>query len=237
MKKIIFCAIMVLIFMACGPITKRGQEHVFWKNYEINQPSKSSTGSVMILISNQYGYPSFEPRFKQVFPEGILVPGQQWVASHALRSDESKYVLTSQEFHDDIGIIVNQNGEVVDELPIINKMRKMPFRKPWIRMPLENLKDRHLFVRKGTFPIEKMNEGFVAELIYGGVMNNIILLSYREFINDMARPAFYQDLKYDLNVNKVITFRSIKMKILEADNSKIVFQVIEDGDLPWMPKY
>jgi len=51
----------------------------------------------------------------------------------------------------------------------------------------------------------------------------------------MARPAFFQDLKYDLSEGNDIKFKSLKIKVLEATNSKISFQVIDDGGLPWVP--
>src|ERR1700674_5426084 len=36
------------------------------------------------------------------------------------------------------------------------------------------------------------------ELIYGGVAGNTIKVTYREYGNNMARPAFSQELQYDL---------------------------------------
>jgi hypothetical protein len=196
MKKVFVCAIMILIFTACSrPITTIDPKHIFWKNYEINQPIERSTGSAIIHISSQYGYQSFDPRFIQEFPGGTLIPGHEWYACHTLDSDESKFVLTSPEFNDDIGIIINQNGELADDRPIMDNLKIRPFRKPYKRKSIENLKDKHLFIRKDFYFLENLNTGFIAELIYTGVMNNIIVLSYREFINDMARPAFYQELK------------------------------------------
>lgn len=40
--------------------------------------------------------------------------------------------------------------------------------------------------------------GFRKELLYQGVQGDTMRLSYREFANDMARPAFQQDLTYNL---------------------------------------
>jgi len=72
-------------------------------------------------------------------------------------------------------------------------------------------------------------DSFKAELIYTGKTDNIIRISYREYINDMARPAFSQELRYDLNEGNEITFKTLKMKVLEATNTKITVQVIDDG--------
>ncbi len=83
--------------------------------------------------------------------------------------------------------------------------------------------------------IESYTNSFKAELIYTGKMGNVVTISYREYVNDMARPAFYQDLRYDLGEGNDITFKSLKINIIEATNSKISFQVLDDGGLPWVP--
>ena len=49
--------------------------------------------------------------------------------------------------------------------------------------------------------------GFHRELIYGGVSRGTITLTYREYANDMARPAFTQELNYDLADGEEIGFR------------------------------
>ena len=41
---------------------------------------------------------------------------------------------------------------------------------------------------------------------------------------------------YELTDSKIIMFRTIKIKVLEATNSYISFIVEDDGGLPWMPK-
>lgn len=231
MKKLIF-SVVILFVAGCAPFT--GIDINDGRSYEINQPIETSTGSVMISVSDSgKRYRSFEPRFIQESPLGTLAPGQEWVAFNALKSDPQKYILTSTQFDDqDVGIIVNSNGEITDEQPIIKHMKKKPFRKPWIKMKFDHLKDKQLFAYKKLIMIR--DGDFVIHLLYNGVANNIISLTYREFYKDFARPAFSQEMTYDLNTSDIITFRTIKMKILSANNSEIAFQVIEDGDLPWV---
>ena len=52
----------------------------------------------------------------------------------------------------------------------------------------------------------------------------------------MARPAYSQELTYNLSESNIITFRSVKIKISHADNSEIEYSVEEDNDLPWVPR-
>ncbi len=66
---------------------------------------------------------------------------------------------------------------------------------------------------------------FKRELIYNGRSKDVLKLQYREFNNSFARPAFYQDLIYDLSESKVIGFKGMQIEILEATNSTIKFIV------------
>jgi len=236
MKKAFVVLIIVLlslaIFAGCAPFKGTGIND--GRSYELNQSIEISTGSAMVSAASKgRHYITFEPLFIQESSFGTFMPGQVWIAFSVLKSDNDKYVLTSTQFHnEDVGIIVNQNGEVIDDQPIIANMKKRPFREPWTRRIFPNLKNAKLFARKSFFL--RAEGDFRAELLYGGVINNTITLTYREFFKDFARPAFYQEMKYDLNATDVIVFRTIKMKVLSASNLKIVFQVLEDGGLPWI---
>ena len=42
-------------------------------------------------------------------------------------------------------------------------------------------------------------------------------------------------MNYDLSDSHTITFRSIKMRIVEFSNDSITYKVIKDNDLPWLP--
>jgi hypothetical protein len=72
--------------------------------------------------------------------------------------------------------------------------------------------------------IEKVGS-YKQELIYNGKSKDTIRLSYREYIKDMARPAFFQDLTYDLLESREIAFRDLQIEVLEATNSTIKFFV------------
>ncbi len=74
--------------------------------------------------------------------------------------------------------------------------------------------------------ITKYQEGsFKQELLYNGKSKDTIKLQYREYRDNLARPAFFQDLTYDLTESKEIGFRGMMIEVLEATNSKIKFIV------------
>lgn len=75
-------------------------------------------------------------------------------------------------------------------------------------------------------PIEAA-DSFRRELVYTGRSGTTVSLMYREFMRDMARPAFSQDLRYDIANDPVIGYQGARFKVLKADNTAITYQVIE----------
>lgn len=74
---------------------------------------------------------------------------------------------------------------------------------------------------------KNVHYSFITQLIYSGKSGNTIRVTYREFSNNMARPAFNQDLTYDLSESQRITFRNTVIEVKEATNSFIKFVVLE----------
>ena len=77
---------------------------------------------------------------------------------------------------------------------------------------------------------------FTAELIYLGISGDTLRIGYKEFINNAARPSFFQDLTFDLSRSQDIRFKDITMEIIEATNTIITFKVIGDEGLAWIPE-
>jgi len=70
-------------------------------------------------------------------------------------------------------------------------------------------------------------KGFKYELLYNGISGNTLNITYREFVDQMARPAFQQDLTYTVSAAGPtdIVFRGARMTIYKADNSSVRFVV------------
>lgn len=71
------------------------------------------------------------------------------------------------------------------------------------------------------------NESFRRELVYSGISQNTISILYREFLNDMARPAFSQELRYDMAQGKLIGYKDARFEIVKATNTVIRFKVLK----------
>lgn len=72
-----------------------------------------------------------------------------------------------------------------------------------------------------------MPEGFKRIALYQGVSKGTVKVSFREFVNDLARPAFTQDVSYDLERDgtTLIAFQGLRVRVLRATNAGIEYVV------------
>ncbi len=71
-------------------------------------------------------------------------------------------------------------------------------------------------------------DAFQQTLIYSGKIGNKINIGYREFSGNMARPAFNNDVEYDLGASNTIGYKGATLEILEATNEFIKYRVIRN---------
>jgi uncharacterized protein YceK len=63
------------------------------------------------------------------------------------------------------------------------------------------------------------------ELIFSGVSGSTLRLTYREYVNDLARPAFFQELTYERDTTE-IQFRNTRIRIIEIKGSTLRYVLI-----------
>ncbi|MFA6143651.1 MAG: hypothetical protein WCW84_01695 [Sulfurimonas sp.] len=71
---------------------------------------------------------------------------------------------------------------------------------------------------------------FKYEALYQGKIDNKIKISFREFKDDMARPAFTQDIDYLLEKDgtAIVGFKGLRIEVLKATNVDITYKVVKD---------
>jgi len=68
------------------------------------------------------------------------------------------------------------------------------------------------------------------EIIFTGRAGENITLVYREFTpDDLAKPAFYQNLTYNLEKEKTFQFRKLRVEVVRVTNEAITFKVLSDS--------
>lgn len=73
---------------------------------------------------------------------------------------------------------------------------------------------------------------FQQTLLYSGRIGDKINISYREFSGNIARPAFSNDVEYDLSTSDEIAYRGARIQVIEATNSSITFRVLSHFNTP-----
>lgn len=68
-------------------------------------------------------------------------------------------------------------------------------------------------------------DAFQRTLIYNGKVGSRINVAYREFSNNLARPAFNNNVEYDLSESNRIAYQGAELEVLEATNQHIKFKL------------
>ncbi len=75
----------------------------------------------------------------------------------------------------------------------------------------------------------RYSENYVRkELIYSGKSGNTIEVSYREYRGGLAAPAFFQNLKYDLNESNIVRFQRFRIEVQNATNQTFTYKILND---------
>jgi len=91
---------------------------------------------------------------------------------------------------------------------------------------LASCSDNMIFERRKK-PI-LTHDSFQETLIYNGKVGSKINVGYREFSGSLARPAFNNNVEYDLSESNTIGYKNAKLEIIEATNQYIKYRVIEN---------
>lgn len=82
------------------------------------------------------------------------------------------------------------------------------------------------FERKNWSSISR--DSFQQNLIYNGKVGQKINIGYREFSSDIARPAFSNNVEYDLSESSQIGYKGALIEVLDANNQEIKYTVIKN---------
>lgn len=206
------------------------------KSYSLNTEYKVTTGSPMLSAKTYKENIWYEPISNEaVIWNGntltnnvdgkvhIFTPKYQFL-------EEGDFILTSPTFYQNaIGIIAFEDGTVPAN-PVMRIDRKGSLE----RYPITPQNHSKQIFKKRHFRESDTSKQFMFELIYTGKSDQTVNLLYREYINDMSRDSFRQSLTYNLEESKEISFKSLKINIINASNSEISFTIKDDKDLEWL---
>ena len=76
---------------------------------------------------------------------------------------------------------------------------------------------------KKKYPVTN-SDSFQQTLIYSGKVGDKINVGYREFSSNVARPAFNNEVEYDLSESKIIGYKGARIEVIEATNEYIKYK-------------
>lgn len=74
--------------------------------------------------------------------------------------------------------------------------------------------------------VDETRDNLKREFIYSGRTGDALFFTYREFIHDMARPAFTQNVTYNVKDGPVVGFKKLRMEVLKATNTEITYRLL-----------
>jgi len=69
-------------------------------------------------------------------------------------------------------------------------------------------------------------DSFKKELIFTGVSQKTVTFLYKEFVDNLARPAFTTELKYDISEDGMIGYKGARFQVIKASNTGIRYKVL-----------
>lgn len=217
----------ILVLSACMPAVRPvAPVPTVLRSYELGERQVASIGDPIFDVRAGDVYPAYQVSGDYDHGEDRLPELRRGMVFYAVFAEDEGFVLENPNFSEDYGILVRPDGTPIG-FASLETGRISRFRTgDW---PPTLLFERTTVVRE--------QEGaFRAQILYSGVDGSTLRTTYREFAGDFARPAFSQELQYDLRQDSIISFRSVRIEVLEAGNTRLEYVVEEDGGLPWLPR-
>jgi hypothetical protein len=217
--KLIVAFYSLLIFSGCAVPTKVTSP----ENFSISTPQLNSQQEIEIGISLVSKESGFKYKALRILKDtkiktGYLLKEIKEGEIFINNSYTSKYDLYSKIDGSTFGIALPKSGG-----------KAISFYIPGTGITFNKNNNMTIEYKELLTPIPK-KEYLKQDFIYNGKVGNAIKFTYREFVDDLARPAFTQDLQYDLTESNVIGFRGLRIEILSATNTKIEYKVLTHFD-------
>jgi len=213
--KILFSSICI-IFNSCFPSFQIDFDDNIGENPSLGEKSRVDVGST---IYSEYNY--------QVYKTVKLVEN----VDHQIANIPMNSILTGLEV-DNITVYQPYNNSKLVGIILNDSDNDGDFDriKNWIGFVSiwQDLNKSAKYIKIGGIPTE--SGGFKKELVYQGLSKSTIKVLYREYVNDIARPAFSQIVEYDLDEygKCTIVFKGARINVIEA-NPTSIFYTVEKG--------
>lgn len=84
------------------------------------------------------------------------------------------------------------------------------------------------YVELSEYSLRYVADSFQRSLIYNGKVGSKINIAYREFRGNLSRPAFSNNVEYDMSESTTIAYKGAILEVIEYTNTKIRYKVIKN---------
>jgi hypothetical protein len=234
----------LILFYGCAsfrfkPIAydpKHGMDQI--KNYQVGEVRRVNVGESLVEFGNSNVIKNEGIVFKAIKDArtgGIwklwgnnldIVKEKLYPATH-IANNQGSYLIFIGKYNNLLDQL-NTHLEVDNQGNIIaNRIYQNGVRQPY-NFSSDIAEGEKVFEKLVVIEKKELEGSKKVELIYNGRESKVIKILYREFINDLARPAFYQNLTYTLDESNIIRYKNFKIEVFESTNEYITYKVIED---------
>ena len=220
--KILFFSMLVILFSGCSHKQINPTTTVCTLPNDFNEHS-INTGDVIFSKYSGYQVANLTSKLSRAFMLGgkfEAFPGSKFIE----QSENNEKLFCSKEKYY-IDFLVGPSSRVClkdtnnDGIFDLVNSPMVLFGK---FLPIEENKPTYQLTTEAV-----ISNNFTNELIYNGLSNNTVFIQYREFSNNLARPSFFQELKYQYNGQPItIRFKDIKIQLLDVDNNGLKYKVL-----------
>lgn len=243
MKKIIMLILIIFVAVSCTmknlvfvPINIQSQTKTdtkYVKNYEVNKTNFAGMGASVLQIKkvitsqtpayiseNDFELP-LSSKYDILQPMKVKKDDYYYLRG---KSDSGLYICTSL-----VGQFNVQMIEIDDEGRIRSGACLLKTDKMYAYWRGE-YKDLTKF--KPTIAVKLYPSDYEYDLTYVGFNSNALKINAVE--KYLGNVHNQQTLEFNISDDKIISYRSIKIKITDVSNSGIEFMIIDEGDLSWV---
>lgn len=216
MKKILLQTLISFTLISCGIQSKLvSPESMIINTPEINTINNSEIGITLVSKEIGFKYNSIKITKGCRTNVGLLTAEIKIGDTYINEKSTKEYDLFTNPSDSQFGIAISKLNRNIKLYTSSNTSMGVFF----INIP-DEIKYTQSFL-----PVPK-KDYYKQEFIYNGRVGNALKFIYREYIDDLARPAFTQDLQYDLSESKTIGFRGLRIDVLSATNTNIEYKII-----------
>lgn len=245
MKTFLLSILLLPFFLGCAPKEdyfermndvnfQTRPEVVKFKNYVLNQTQTVYVGEALIdtyyLKVKKLNISDYSLQFQAQYTDDLIEKGKVYEARGTHKKDQNKYFIYLGKYEGEncyalsspSGTLLSNKlfdgwGTPINDKDIFTSDGKQLFKN--IGRKKLNKED-----------IEEVFPGSYAyKIIYNGLDGDNLKLTYREYMNDIARPAFFYELSYNLKSSNIIRYKNMKIKVLKATNELIQYIVLDDS--------